>query len=921
MIRPTRLSVEHLAEPLGLHTPRPRFSWVIDAPCTHGVRQVAYELELRAEDGWSVTTGRVDSDASVLVEVLDADLAPATGYAWRVRVWTTLGAEPSPWASAWFETSITDGSWSPVWVEPAQSPVTPEPKVAMAELAGGEPVERVPVAERLHPVKLLRQGFVVDSPVVSARLRATAQGIYAAELNGAVVGDEVLAPGYESYQHYLSFQTYDVTALVGVGENVLGVQLADGWWAGRISITGTSGQYGDRLRAAWRLELTFADGTASVVESGPEVRSSEDGPIRYADLFIGEGRDARREVPGWSAPGFDDAGWTPVRVVDVATPVRPFAGEPVRRVLELPAVGVLTTPRGETVVDVGQVIAGRLRLRVRGEAGTRITLEHSEVLDADGNFFNNIQGQNKDQTDVYLLAGDPAGEEWEPLFTFHGFRYVRVTGYPGAPRPDDFTAVVLASDLPQTSGWSSSDPRIDQLHRNTIWSQRGNLLSVPTDCPQRERVGWTGDIQVFGPTAAANMGVAAFLQRWLANVRADQDAAGGLVPIIVPMPPQMTSFADAIADDTPDGVFDIRAAAGWGDVITMLPHALHRHYGDVAFLADNYDAMRAWVALQSEQCALLPPRLAGMPLDEGRRARQGLLWNGVMNFGDWLTPSLSDSADPATIVHAPLRTAEVVGAMFHGHSLQLTADAARVLGYEADAERYGVWAERVREAFAFEYLDESGRLADDLQGPYVLALALGFVPQDRREGALGELVRLIHANGDRLDTGFLSVPYLLDVLVDGGERELAWRLLWQAECPSWLYAVDRGATTMWESWDGVKPDGTVGANSFNHFAFGSVDGFLLRRLAGLQIAEPGFRRSRIAPDLDAPLDAVSAWLDTAYGRLTCSWRRVGAGCVELDVAVPANASAVVELPGGWAIEGGAGELGSGEYRFVARLGG
>lgn len=900
-MRLERLTVEHLTEPLGLATAAPRFSWVLDPGAASDARQAAYELEVRREDEtdplWA--TGRVGGEQSVLVEYAGPELASATRYRWRVRVWCgpeTRAGEPTAWAVSHFETSLLHpADWVAGWVEPEQRPVTRDGATSFDDIFSYHP-PTASVAERLHPSPYLRQAFTLDERPVRARLYATAHGIYQAELNGVGVGDQVLAPGYQSYDQAVAFQTYDVTDALQAGPNVLGVVLADGWFAGRISITGASAQYGDRLRASWQLVVTGADGGQRLITSDGTVRSST-GPLRYADLFIGEAYDARAELTGWSRPDFDDRTWTPVLTPAVTATLVPFVGEPVRRVRELAAVEVITTPRGDTVVDFGQVIAGRVAMSVTGPAGTTVTLEHAEILDRDGNYFSNIMGPNKDQTDVYVLAGRPEGETWEPRFTFHGFRYVRVTGYPGVPEAASFTAVVIASDLPETGDFACADERLTRLHRNVVWSQRGNFLAIPTDCPQRERAGWTGDIQIFAPTAATNAGVAPFLTRWLENLRHDQEADGS-VPMIVPMPPSMRDWIDESLDAF--DIASIRSAAGWGDAVIIVPWVLYQRYGDRRVLEENLAAMVAWVEHQARSAAAkLPRRLRDVELDPEQRRRQALLWNGEVNFGDWLTPStLAGGSLEETIMRAPELTSEVVGAMFHAYALRTLAEITGVLGQESVAAGYARRAVDVREAFVAEYLGADGRLPSDLQGVYVLALAFDLVPDDRRAELVDRLVHLVHDADDHLDTGFLSVPYLLDVLWDNGHPELARTLLRQDTVPSWLYEVDQGATTIWEAWEAVAPDGTVGPVSLNHYAFGCVDDWLYRRVAGLQATAPGYRTSVIAPDLGSGLDWVSAHHDTPYGRLAVDWRREPDGSFTVETRVPASTDAILVLPSG-----------------------
>lgn len=891
-----RLRVEHLERPIGVWTARPRFSWQFE---TDGfdVAQTAYELQVTdADDSEPIWHGRrVRSSRTTLVEHGGPELRSATKYAWRVRAWLDGSSDPTDWAESEFETTLLgDEPWAAPWIEPEQAPVRPDGASHFRELHSLR--IDTPPEDRLLPPPYLRERFDLDGDVVRARLYATAHGIYRAEINGSPVSDELFAPGNDSYDRRLSFQVYDVTELLERGENVLGLVLSDGWYAGRVGILGSSRHYGDRLRATWQLRLTHADGSVRTITSDDTAVSSTDGPLRYADLAVGERFDARVDWEGWSRPGFDDSAWSPVAIVDVDQHLVPFAGEPVRPVLELPAVEIVRTPAGETVVDFGQVIAGMVRFRVRGPRGTVMRLEHSEVLDEHGNFLMNIVGPNKDQTDVFVLAGAEDGETWAPAFTFHGFRYARLTGFPDEISVRDFTAVVTSSDLPVIGRFECSDERLNRLHQNVLWSQRGNFLSIPTDCPQRERYGWTGDMQVFAPTAATNMAVAPFLARWLANVRADQ-LPDGRVANISPDPPSLRFIAAEPPPSYDDPIMLLTSSAGWGDAIAIVPHVLYEHFDDVRVLEENYRAMVAWAEYQIRSAeAGLPPRLAGVELDDESRDRQRYLWNNEPNFGDWLAPSTLAGEDGDQI-NAPRRTGEVVGSLAHCHLLDRLSMVATALGRARDAERFATRADAVRRAFAAEYIDGSGRIPGDLQGPYVLALAFGCVPEALVPLVAGNLVELIHRADDHLDTGFLSVPHLLDVLCDTGHRELARTLLFQDTAPSWLYEVTQGATTIWEGWEAIRPDGTVTELSFNHYAFGCVDDWMYRHLAGLRLVEPGYRRSRIEPDFECGLDWVSAHIDTPSGRLASSWRRAGVR-VELRVDVPPNTTTTIALPPG-----------------------
>lgn len=903
--RLARLRVDHLEAPIALARVSPGFSWRIDAPGHAGLAQAAYRIVVtEVASGRTVgDTGVVSSDACIAVVVPGFEGRHGSDHRWDLQVWLAGHEEPLG-ASAGF--GIAHRGWAAAWIEPrqprvvAEGPTSPHPDEVAAACAA---VAGVPMAQRLHPPRRLRHAFTLAAVPRRAVLRITSQGVHHASLNGQRVDDALLAPGYESYELSMPVVSHDVTARLAAGPNVLGIELADGWWAGRISFLGRSAQYGDLLRASWQLELEHADGTReTLVPQAADVLASR-GPIDWSDLFIGERRDARLEQAGWDTPEFipaDPGAWTPCTAVPFESPTHPFQGEPVRRLMQLPARRVWTAPNGDRLADFGQVIAGRVRIRVRGPRGTVVRLEHTEALGPDGNFATNIVGFAKDQADEFVLAGHAGGETWEPEFTFHGFRYVRITGWPGELSPGDLGAVVIGSDLEATAELHTSDPRLDQLFRNTVWSQRANFLAVPTDCPQRERAGYTGDLQIFAEAAATLMDVSAFLERWLADLRRDQVRRGGGVSVIVPEPPAMG------ADFGAGTIFGrIRTPAGWADAVTIAPWALYRHSGDRRFLADNLDAMRSWVAFQTAQAAARnPERLDGVALAPERAARQALLWNGGLHFGDWLAPSTMvgfDRHPGDAILRAPLLTSELVGPAFQVRSLELLARAEAELGHTEEAARLEARLAAVRAAFAAEYLGEDGALSPDLQGMYVLVLAFGLAPQALRPRLVARLVELVRRAGDHLDTGFLSVPYLLDVLWDHGEHALARTLLLQDTAPSWLYEVKMGATTVWEAWHAVHEDGRVEPVSLNHYAFGCVVDWIMRRQAGIELTAPGYRSARIAPDLDGPLTSCAAHVDTPYGRLALDWRRSN-GRATLAVDVPVGVSAQLVLAEPWCTE-------------------
>ncbi|MET0862603.1 MAG: family 78 glycoside hydrolase catalytic domain [Microbacterium sp.] len=877
------LRVEYLDAPLAIGTREPRFSWFVD------VRQTAYELEVAAAGGRIVwASGVIETAETSLVEYAGTPLASDGDYAWRVRSRFDDG-EWSHWASSRFGTALLEASdWSAAWVEPVQEDAVIERWSIIDWIRGLGPQE--PLEQRLRPPQLLRHPFVLRARPVRARLFATARGAYSAFVNGQRADDQVLAPGSDTYEHRISVQAYDVTDALVEGENVLGVALADGWWAGRLGLTGSSAQYGTRTSAIWQLHVEYADGGSQVIASGSGARSTP-GPWGYADLFVGEQFDRRAVPVGWDRPGLSDEGWTPVVEVgrDHAL-LSAFTGEPIRRVRELPAIEVVETPDG-AIVDFGQVIAGRVRLRLHDTSpGQRIVIEHTETLAPDGSWFDNIQGINKEQTDIFIAAG--GDDEWEPEFTFHGFRYARVMGVHAPLNRDDIVAVVIASDLEQTGAFSASDPRLDRLHQNVAWSQRGNFVSIPTDCPQREKVGWTGDIQAFVGAAANNAQVVPFLTRWLDNLRADQ-LPDGRIPIFSPRAP-----FDAEAAANAQGIGSIVAAAGWSDAIAIVPWTLYERYGDRRLLEQNYDALIRWIQYQRRTAASeLPEALIDTALAPDRRARQALLYNTGAHFGDWLTPSTMEGKPVHEAIGvAPALTSEYLAPMFQARTLSIAARWADVLGRTADAAALATAAADVRAAFAMEYVDADGDLPVRLQGVYVLALAFDMVPTALRARTAARLVELVRERGNRLDTGFLSTPYLLDVLYDSGHPDVARTLLWQSEMPSWLYEVDRGATTIWETWDAISPEGTIRPMSLNHYAPGAVDDVLFRRLAGIRSTSPGYRTAVIEPDLDSGLEHVDAHVGTPYGSLAVFWKRTGDG-VEITVEVPVGVIAELVAAG------------------------
>ena len=844
-LRVDQLRTEYLSNPLGTDVRRPRLSWRLVSTRRNTV-QTAYEIAVSNDSAglaagrsalW--TSGRVSSDQSVFVEYGGVPLRSATRYYWHVRVWD--GTRESEWsAPSWWETGLLDRSdWTARWIRPPD---------AERDSAGG-------------PAPMLRRAFTLERPVRSARLYVTSLGLYEVELNGHRVGADAFTPGWTSYNTRLQYQTYDVTSLLVAGGNAIGATLGDGWYRGHLGFNDQQNLYGRRVALLLQLDVRYADGRAERIVSDGGWKAAT-GPILMSDIYGGETYDARGEHTGWTTPGYDDSGWTPVALADppAAVLVAPV-DEPVRRTAEIQPIAILRTPAGQTAFDLGQNITGWVRLRVRGAAGTTIVLRHAEVLDKDGNvYFGNLR--NAAQTDRYTLKG--GGEEiYEPHFTYHGFRYVTVEGLPSPPTLGTITGIVVHSDLPETGRFVTSDTMLNRLQHNIVWGQRGNFLDVPTDCPQRdERLGWTGDAQVFARTAAFNMFVPGFFSKWLADLAADQHP-GGSVPWVIPNPlgGDSTTFA---------------SAAGWADAAVVVPWTMYLVYGDRRLLERQYPSMRAWV-------------------DYGaRRAGPGLIWRSNRYFGDWLAWHSDDASYPGATTGK-----DFIATAYLAHSTDLVARAAAALGRTADARKYAARFAAIRDAFQREFVSPGGRVAENTQTAYAMALNFDLVRPAERAGDARRLADDIRVHGGHLSTGFLGTPEVTHALSNNALLGDAYRLLLQRGYPSWLYPITRGATTMWERWDGIRPDSSFeepSMNSFNHYAFGAVGDWMYQVIGGINIdpAAPGYRHALIAPRPGGGLTSARTAIDTQYGTLATAWQLDSTGYT-LDVDVPPNTSARLTL--------------------------
>ncbi|MCB9421736.1 MAG: family 78 glycoside hydrolase catalytic domain [Ardenticatenaceae bacterium] len=850
----SNLTCEYQINPLGIDVLQPQLSWQMQSD-QRGVYQTAYQIVAASSEAnlasgleplWD--SGKVESDQSIQVAYGGPMLASSQRIYWKVWVWDEADQKlESP--PAWWEMGLLSSSdWQADWITPDWDEDVSRPQ----------------------PCPLLRRTFDVATDLVSARVYATSLGLYELRLNGQRVGDAVLTPGWTSYQHRLQYQTYDVTGLMHQGDNVLGAILGDGWYRGYMGFTGERNLYGDQLALLVQLKLVYGNGRTQIISSDDQWRATP-GPIQTSDIYKGEIFDARLEKPGWDNTGYDDSDWQGVRRLDhpkemVVAQVGPL----VRRHEAIRPLHILHSPKGETILDFGQNMVGWVKMRACGPKGTTITLRHAEVLDQQGNLYTeNLR--IADQIARYTLQGLPdADEQFEPHFTFYGFRFVSVEGFLSEPTPDDFTAVVLHSDTPPTGTFECSNPLINQLQHNIVWGQKGNFVDVPTDCPQRdERLGWTGDAQVFIRTACFNMDVAAFFTKWLRDLSADQ-LPNGSVPFVVPDVIAKTGSGELSAADG-------GGAAAWGDAAIICPWTIYRCYGDKRLLAEQYESMAGWVDYMRS------------------RADEDYIWRSDFQFGDWLDYRGEDDRLPT-----PVTNNELIATAFYAYSARLLADVAQVLGKVDDAACYTDLAHQVTAAFNNEFVTPAGRIGPNTQTAYVLALHFDLLPESARPLAAERLAAEISRGGYHLTTGFVGTPYLCHVLSRYGYTDVAYKLLNQEDCPSWLYPVKQGATTIWERWDGIKPDGSfqdAGMNSFNHYAYGAVGDWLYQVVAGIDIDPdvPGYKRTLIQPQPGGGLTYAKASLDAMYGRIKSKWT-LEDDMFQLEVTIPANSEAVVHLP-------------------------
>jgi len=822
---------EYRENPIGLTEKAPRFSWKIESDEKDTV-QTSYEIKVTDENGKLVwDSGKKISDQSVLISYEGEALAGETFYSVEVTVADNHGNVESVEGS--FETGIFNQT---------------EFKAQMITSDFSEDETACPIFGKT---------FAIDKKVKKARLYATAHGVYEVTLNGQTVGDYRMAPGWTSYHNRLQYQIYDVTEQLAE-ENEIAITVGNGWYKGILGFYCQPNQYGTQVGAFAELHVEYEDGSKEVIATD-ETWSVKTGEIRYSEIYMGETIDT-------DAPEITE-GNVVVKDFDKAV-LTAQENEPVRITEKIVGKELIVTPKGEKLVDFGQIVTGVVEAHVKGEKGQKIVLRHAEVLDKDGNFYPETLRQAK-SIDTFICNGEE--QIFRPHFTFHGFRYICVEGMEEFTA-DQFIACVTHSDMEKTGDFHCSNKKVNQLQSNITWSQRDNFLDIPTDCPQRdERLGWTGDAQVFSWTAAFNRNTALFYKKWMRDVAAESSLEKG-VPHVVP------------------DILDSYSSSAWSDVAVIVPWVVYQIYGDKGILEENWKCMHEWVDYIKNNCG------------------ENGLWQSGFQYGDWLALDKEESADRTGATDKYM-----LANAYYLYVTELVKKTAEVLGKDEEAKKYAELYETTLDAFRREYYTETGRIVSETQTGAIISLYFNLAREKDRKRILNTLLTNIANHKNHLATGFVGTPYICHTLSENGAHEMAATLFMKEDYPSWLYAVNMGATTIWERWNSIKPDGTFdesGMNSLNHYAYGSVGDWMYRKVAGLSQLEPGYKKFQVKPMFVKGIEEWGTEFDSVYGKIVAN-TSCKAGKIHVYVEVPANTTAVIVLPEKEEVH----EVGSGVYDF------
>ncbi|WP_339830617.1 glycoside hydrolase family 78 protein [Paenibacillus sp. FSL R7-0272] len=824
--------IEYMQNPMGLDTINPRFSWKLGST-EQDVMQSAYRIIVTQDLQNIWDSGKRDEDNSVLVEYAGPRLESSTMYRVQVEVWDNKGNHAV--TEGHFETGLLKGSnFQAEWI-----------------------THPFPSEESAPPV--FYKEFSVEKEIQQARIYTSALGVYEIAINGTRVGEDYFAPGWTNYNERLQYQTYSLDGMLE-SQNKIEITVGNGWYKGIFGFTCTPNHYGDRVAALAEIHIVYKDGSKEIIITDKSWQVTT-GPIRSSEIYMGETYDFdfyESQFFHVETTSFDKN-----RLVAQES-------EPVKITKRLPALQLITTPKGECVIDFGQILTGFVELRTKGQKGQTITIRHAEVLDKEGNFYPDTLRQ---AVSIDRLICNGKNQIFSPHFTFHGFRYIAIEGMDEI-QLDQFTACVLHSSLEETGSFVTSNAMVNQLQSNIQWSQRGNFLDIPTDCPQRdERLGWTGDAQVFAWTAAFNMNVASFFKKWLRDLASEQTEEYG-VPHVVP-----------------NILGNQEGAAAWSDAAVIVPWVMYQTYGDLRLLREQYNSMKGWIDYITARCGA------------------NGLWQTGQQYGDWLgldKEEISNERTGATDIY-------LVANAYYAYSTELVAKTAKLLDNTEDAVRYEALHSQIKQAFNAEYISSTGRLVSETQTACVLALHFDLAEEKYKDRIRKTLEINIAKHKNHLTTGFVGTPYLCHALSDNDLHDLAGTLFLKEDFPSWLYAVKKGATTIWERWNSILPNGdfdTSGMNSLNHYAYGSIGEWMYRKLAGINPIEAGYKKILIKPQFIRGISSVDAAFESVYGEIKSSWSCKG-GKIIVNVTIPANTTAIIVLPEKPVPL----EVGSGSYRF------
>lgn len=846
---------EGFKNPLGFYDDHPTFSWQL--PVLEQVKsQTAYQIVVGSSpdllpnnpDLWD--SQKQQTDQSNWISYDGKALDSRQKVYWQVRYWNQ-DEEVSQWSELQnFELGLLHNKdWQAKWVglDTAKDSIRGRGNVL------------------IHKPQYLRKGFDLSKEVVAARLYITSKGVFDVSINGKNISDDVMSPGFTTYDKRIETLTYDVTDILESGRNVIGVELASGWYSGRLLWGTTPWDNSISPKVICQLEMEMKDGSREIIVSDQSWKGMTDGPLKFAEIYDGEIYDANSEMPDWTSNNFDDKDWAAVEVknLDQKVLLEPKRHTTVKGKMEL-SPKEITKKDGAVIFDFEQNMVGVPRVKIPMKKGDTLQIRFAEMLSPDGSFYTKNYRSAK-STDYYIAATDGL-IEYMPKFTFHGFRYVEIDGFDRSfePAADWVTGIVQYSDFDNNGTFTSSHEKLNQLQSNIVWGLRGNFFDIPTDCPQRdERLGWTGDAQVFGPTSMFNADVYKFWTSWLQSVREAQ-LENGCIPWTVP-----------------DSRGNKIGSSGWGDVSVIIPWKLYMQTGDIGVLQENFEMMENWLRyheLQSKDYI-----------------------SDMMSFSDWLQPFPKNGENIGDT------SRNLIGTAYFAHSAKLTADIAGILGKSEQQQKYEELYKTVAKAFEDKFFDESGRVkgVPSTQTSYLLALAFNLLSPDKQANAKKYLLEEINIADHHLRTGFLGTPLLSEVLDRTGELDLMYTLLFNETYPSWFYSINQGATTIWERWNSYsKAEGfnPKNMNSLNHYAYGAIGQWMYERIAGIAPLEPGYKTIRIAPQPGGELSFASASLTTPFGEVSSAWE-ISDAKFSLKITIPPNSTGKVVFPSGVEVKG------------------